>query len=216
MKDITFHCTLCGQRIVGDESFHGNAFTCPSCNARVAVPHPSVEGVAGTAETTEPPELDILALRPTWRAQAGPLAASVVTAVAALVLAIVLCSHQWNRWWQVVPAVIVLPAVWLAVRAWLKTRAARYQLTSHRLVAVSGLVLKRIREIDLGSIREVTARQSLLGRVLECGDVSVVVADSEPPRVMLAGIKDPQTVRQVIKECSRTARENAGVRVSNC
>ena len=76
-------------------------------------------------------------------------------------------------------------------------------LTDRRIIAKRGLVSRDTVEMNLGKVESVHVNQSLLGRLLDYGDVTVVGTGSslEP----LAGIAQPLELRRKLGEISSPA-----------
>lgn len=94
----------------------------------------------------------------------------------------------------------------------LAARSTKYVLTTDRLRVQSGLIGKRSEQLELYRIRDVSVRRSLPQRARGCGDVIVASKDDSTPKLLLAGVKDPDGVAETIRAAARKSRERAGVR----
>jgi membrane protein YdbS with pleckstrin-like domain len=134
----------------------------------------------------------VLDLRPHWRFFAGP----ALLLAAALVLFVVTVANGWN--------LLVLPAagVVLAALAWFTGRYSRWAttsfvLTSDRLIYRSGVVAKRGIEMPLERVNTVFSNQSVLDRLLGCGDL-VIESAGEQGRQSFTDIGRPSFVQNEI------------------
>lgn len=121
-------------------------------------------------------ELD---LRPHWKFLAAPACLVVLVAAASVFLLVVGAA----RWAQLTLAgVLVLTLLWLAVR-WLRWATTWFVVTTQRLVVRKGVIGRTGREILIGRLTDVTCRQSLLDRLLGCGDVLVESPGRDSPEI---------------------------------
>jgi membrane protein YdbS with pleckstrin-like domain len=111
--------------------------------------------------------------------------------------------------WVVVAAVFVLSAIRLARVAlrYAQLKSTRYRLTNQRLTIESGLLAKRVDDVDLRSVQDVALEQSALERLLSVGRLSIVSSDHARPRLELMGIRDPRAVRERVRESAYQASQ---------
>ena len=83
----------------------------------------------------------------------------------------------------------------------------RYRLTNQRLTVESGLVSKRVDDVDLRTLQDVTLEQSAMERVLSIGRLVIVSADHSRPRLVLIGIRDPRDVRERVRASAYQASQ---------
>ena len=93
-----------------------------------------------------------------------------------------------------------------------RTAATRYRLTTQRLFVQTGLVAKRLEEVELFRVKDVTLEQGFFDRLLGVGQVTVLSTDDSAPRVTLAGIPEPEPVKEQIRTAFRAARRREGLR----
>jgi membrane protein YdbS with pleckstrin-like domain len=80
-----------------------------------------------------------------------------------------------------------------------RLRSQRYRVTNQRLVLESGVLSKRIGEIDMRTVDDVELRQRPLPRMLGIGDIAIVSTDRQAARVVLLGVEDPRALRELIR-----------------
>jgi len=83
--------------------------------------------------------------------------------------------------------------------AYARLRGVRYRLTNQRLTVETGLFSKRVDDIDLRTLQDVTLEQSAMERLLSVGRLVIVSADHSRPRLVLIGIRDPRDVRERVR-----------------
>jgi membrane protein YdbS with pleckstrin-like domain len=96
-------------------------------------------------------------------------------------------------------AVVSLLRLGRAGLRYARLRATRYRITNQRLTIDSGLVAKRVDDVDLRSIDDVGLEQSPLERMLGVGRLSIVSTDRARPRLELYGIESPREVRERLR-----------------
>jgi len=74
-----------------------------------------------------------------------------------------------------------------------------YKVTNQRILVERGVLSKSLQEIDMRSVDDTEFRQSLLERIFGIGEVSIVSSDKTSPTVVLHGIRDPRSTRELIR-----------------
>lgn len=94
----------------------------------------------------------------------------------------------------------------LPIVVWLRTH---YIITTHRVIAVVGLVGRREREIDLGDVIDVTTRRGPLQSAF--GSATIELTAVTGRRVRLNDVPDARVVGESLRELSTMRhRERAG------
>jgi membrane protein YdbS with pleckstrin-like domain len=109
----------------------------------------------------------------------------------------------------VIGAVLLVSLLRLArvVLRYLQLKTTRYRLTNQRLTIESGLVSKRVDDVDLRSVQDVALAQSPLERILGVGRLEIVSSDPTRPRLTLTGIADPASVRERLRASAYQASQ---------
>lgn len=106
---------------------------------------------------------------------------------------------------------ILVPLPWL-VANYLKTKTVKITLTSERLRIESGILSKRIEEIELYRVKDTELEKTVWQRVLGLGTVHMVTSDPTMPRITLGSIKNAVSVRENIRQQVERVRRLRGVR----
>jgi len=176
-------CTSCPADLAPGSLF------CPKCGAKQgAAPSPGLE-----------PE------QPVWAGRFSPLAYGnwillwILFAAAAGFAAFkwLPISEAWMRW--VYTGAVLLPAVGIVVSAMWKRLSVRYRLTSHRIFLEEGILSRRISEIELLRVDDLSVTQNLIERLFDVGEVILITSDATHPRLELAGIRSPVEVKEQIR-----------------
>jgi membrane protein YdbS with pleckstrin-like domain len=119
------------------------------------------------ARLLNPGEQLAVDVRPHWKYLAGPAFALIIV-LAGAVAALVENVPQWAE--LAVAAVLVLCVAWLGAR-YVRWTTTSFAVTSERLVLRKGVLRRTGREIRLDSLTDISYSQSLLDRLLRCGDI---------------------------------------------
>ena len=106
----------------------------------------------------------------------------------------------------------VLLTTLIALRRVLRIKSIRYHLTSQRLKIISGLLSRKIVEIELFRIRDLSVEQGFIHRLLSIGTVRAASSDQDAEDVLLAGIKDAVKVKDILRNFVMESRKSTGTR----
>lgn len=102
-----------------------------------------------------------------------PAVVAWVAAIACFVLERGAVSAGANLIWLVLAAVAALAAVYWTGRAWFQRMTTETDVTSLRVVHKTGFVRRRTFEMNLDKVESVDVDQSIPGRLLGYGDVTI-------------------------------------------
>lgn len=188
--------------------------TCPDCGREVstaapACPHcgrPTGPAIAAPQPQTQAAAAEETLWRgsPSWLLLLGKL-----IWLAIVVIALPLAVRYWDthflpdpplvKWaWLIAAAIIVWRAVGVGI-AYARIRSMSYTVTNQRVIIETGLVEKKVEDIDLRYIDETNFRQRIVERMLGIGNVTIVSSDKVAPVYVLRGIPDPRGLRELIR-----------------
>jgi len=101
--------------------------------------------------------------------------------------------------------------IWLIVPV-LRTLSGKYLIKTDRVVFTRGLLSKKVEQVDLVRYKDIQFQQSILGRLLSFGDITLVTSDATQKELKLLGIRDPETVYEIIREAAEERKRVKGVR----
>ncbi len=87
----------------------------------------------------------------------------------------------------------------------------RYKLSNQRLMIEVGFIGRRTEEIDLFRVNDVGVKQNALERIVGIGDIYLASADSSSPNKFLHNVKQPDRVKDLLREASRQERQRRRV-----
>ena len=95
--------------------------------------------------------------------------------------------------------VVSLVRLGRAALRYARLKGTHYRITNQRLTIESGLVSKRVDDIDLRTVEDVGLEQSPLERLLGVGRLTIVSTDRARPRLQLYGILGAREVREQLR-----------------
>jgi uncharacterized membrane protein YdbT with pleckstrin-like domain len=79
----------------------------------------------------------------------------------------------WPLWVDIVAGLIALVALWLLAAAWFERWTTEIAITDRRVIHKTGFIRRNTIEMSVEKVESVDVRQSLLGRLLDYGDIIV-------------------------------------------
>jgi uncharacterized membrane protein YdbT with pleckstrin-like domain len=101
---------------------------------------------------------------------------------------------------MIIGAVGLAPLLIAFVWAVVARSSIEYRVHSESIEMESGVVSRRIDNLQLFRVRDLNLNQSLFGRLVGVGDVTVTSTDQSTPRLVLQGIDDPRAVYEKLRE----------------
>jgi membrane protein YdbS with pleckstrin-like domain len=130
-------------------------------------------------KSLNPGEQLAIDVRPHWKYLAGPIFAVAVVVVGSVVALVEDVPH----WAEIALAVLlVLCLVWLLGR-YIKWVTTSFVVTTERLILRKGVLHRTVREILLDRLTDITNNQTLLDRILGCGDILLESPGRDSPEV---------------------------------
>ena len=84
--------------------------------------------------------------------------------------------------------------------SWLVRLGAEYRLYPDSLEIQSGLISRSVDNLQFFRVRDLGLRQSLLGRLLGVGDVTVTSTDQSTPHLTIRGVVGPRALYDALRE----------------
>lgn len=111
-----------------------------------------------------------------------------------------------------VVAVLTL-GLWLIVR-WLKTMGTSYRITTRRIVVESGVLSKRLEQIDLYRIADYTVERPFGQRLMGTGNLLLRTFDKTSPELNVRCIKaDVVALYERVRAATEADKTRRGVRM---
>ncbi len=106
---------------------------------------------------------------------------------------------------------LVIPVLFWGIRWW-ATRTTVYVLTSQRLRILSGILTRRLDELELYRVKDYVLEQPLLLRLVGLGNLTLVTSDATTPTVTLRAIGGVEEVRELLRNAVQRERDRKRVR----
>jgi len=119
--------------------------------------------------------------------------------------------NQWSGRSTLLTAAIVSLAIilGLAVSILYHILLNGYRLTGQRLFISHGIISQTIDQLELIRVDDVRVRKSLLDRVFGLGTVEIRSTDTTHPGVQIQGVKDADSVAELVRTSMRTLRSRS-------
>ena len=78
--------------------------------------------------------------------------------------------------------------------------STEYRIFSDSLEVESGIIARNIDNIQLFRVRDVGLNQSMLGRMLNVGNVAIASTDQSAPHLVLRGVDNPRDMYETLRE----------------
>jgi membrane protein YdbS with pleckstrin-like domain len=134
------------------------------------------------------------------------LAGVVVLAAAVLNLA---WWHQHVPAWAYAVAVVVAVG-FLAVPSLLR-RTIKYRITNYRIDVTRGLLARTVDTLELWHVEDLRMRQSIAGRIFNCGTITVLSHNASIPRLEMFGLPAPQELFRHLEQRVIAVKRQRGV-----
>lgn len=106
---------------------------------------------------------------------------------------------------------VVVPLIMWCVRWW-ATKTTAYELTTQRLRKRSGILNRKVDELELFRVKDYAMEQPLVLRMLGLGNLTLITSDASTPTVSLRAIRGVEDVREKLRNAVQAERDRKRVR----
>jgi uncharacterized membrane protein YdbT with pleckstrin-like domain len=106
---------------------------------------------------------------------------------------------------------LIVPAVMWLIRWWL-TKSTFYELTSQRLKIASGILNRKLDELELFRVKDYAMDQPLFLRLVGLGNLTLITSDATSPTIAIRAIANVEDVREKLRTAVQTERDRKRVR----
>ncbi len=106
---------------------------------------------------------------------------------------------------------LIIPALMWLIR-WFVTRSTSYELTTQRLRIRSGILNRRVDELELYRVKDYAMEQPLFLRIVGLGNLSMVTSDASTPTLAIRAIPEIEVVREKLRTAVQAERDRKRVR----
>lgn len=108
---------------------------------------------------------------------------------------------------------ILTLGLWLLVR-WFKTMGRNYRITSRRIVVESGVLSKKLEQIDLYRVADYTVERPFGQRIMGTGNLMLKTFDKTTPELDVLDIKtDVVKLYEQVRAATEADKARRGVRM---
>ena len=108
---------------------------------------------------------------------------------------------------------ILTLGLWL-IPLWFSSRKRHFRLTTKRVVVETGILNKRLEQVDLYRVSDYTVLRPISQRIMGTGTLVLRTLDKTSPEVPVANIKtDVVALYERIRAATEAEKRNRGVRV---
>ena len=115
--------------------------------------------------------------------------------------------------WLNLSCLLVLPIPW-AIGRWVQRRNNLMEITTERLRITSGVLSKKVEELELYRVRDTTFLQPFILRLFRVGNLKLNTDDATTPTILLGGIPADQSLRDKLRKAVEACRDRKRTRVS--
>ena len=114
-------------------------------------------------------------------------------------------AARWAGWIGL--GIMAIGFLWGFVH-WVELRTSEFAVTTTRVIFKVGLVARYTTELLLSKVESIAVQQSLTGRILDYGDLTVIGTGGT--REVFRRVRDPITFRNHVQQASTTQGAPAG------
>jgi membrane protein YdbS with pleckstrin-like domain len=117
--------------------------------------------------------------------------------------------YEFPPFWVTASCIIVGLLMFLIPA--LRTKTVRYRITNYRIDYERGLLARNIDTIELWHVEDLHFHQSLLGRALNVGSITVTSRDETTPKLELLSLPNPRPLYETLKQRVIAVKRQQGV-----
>jgi uncharacterized membrane protein YdbT with pleckstrin-like domain len=106
---------------------------------------------------------------------------------------------------------LLVPLLMWVIRWWV-TKCTSYELTTQRLKKASGILNRKLDELELFRVKDYAMDQPLFLRLLGLGNLTLITSDATTPQVFIKAIPEVEKVREMLRAAVQTERDRKRVR----
>ncbi len=106
---------------------------------------------------------------------------------------------------------LIVPLILWVVRWWI-TKCTEYELTTQRFKIRSGVLNRRLDEMELFRVRDYVMEQPLFLRFFSLGNLTMLTSDVSCPTVVMKAIPEVEDVREKLRTAVQAERDRRRVR----
>lgn len=106
---------------------------------------------------------------------------------------------------------LIVPLFMWIIRWWM-TKSTSYELTTQRLKMASGILNRKLDELELFRVKDYAMDQPLALRMVGLGNLTLITSDATSPTVAIRAISNVEEVREKLRTAVQSERDRKRVR----
>ena len=106
---------------------------------------------------------------------------------------------------------LIVPLMMWIIRWWM-TKSTTFELTTQRLKIASGIMNRKLDELELFRVKDYTLDQPLALRLVGLGNLTLITSDATSPTVAIRAIANVDDVREKLRTAVQSERDRKRVR----
>jgi uncharacterized membrane protein YdbT with pleckstrin-like domain len=106
---------------------------------------------------------------------------------------------------------LIVPLLMWIIRWWM-TKSTSYELTTQRLKIASGIMNRKLDELELFRVKDYAMDQPLGLRMVGLGNLTLITSDATSPTVAIRAIANVEEVREKLRTAVQSERDRKRVR----
>ena len=98
------------------------------------------------------------------------------------------------------------------IQTYLVIKNKKYELTQERLILRSGVLNKKIEELELFRVRDYSIEKPFIYNIFGLGNIILTSSDKTNPYIKLEALKDIEDLKNKIRNAVQITRKNNGVK----
>jgi hypothetical protein len=107
-------------------------------------------------------------------------------------------------------ALVVIGLILMVIPS-VMVRMIRYRISNYRIDFERGLLSRSIDTLELWHVEDISFHQSLLDRIFNVGDITVMSHDDTTPKLVLRGLPNPRPLFDSLKQRIIAVKRQRGV-----
>ena len=124
------------------------------------------------------------------------------------ILAKIYKSSFWNNWLAIGCVIVGVLVIVIPV---LRIRATRYRITNYRIDYEFGILGRQADTLELWHVEDISLHQTILDRILNTGQITVISTDHVMPHLVMRGLPDPRPIFDSLKQRIIAVKRQRGV-----
>lgn len=130
-------------------------------------------------------------------------------AIIAIPIAAKIRHWPYFTWWIDLGCVII--GLLIIIIPILRIRSTRYRITNYRIDYEYGLLGRQADTMELWHVEDISLHQTLLDRIFNTGNISVLSADHVMPKLIMRGLPNPRPIFDSLKQRIIAVKRQRGV-----